>query len=417
MKITLVGFGMSNKALLDRLGRVEGYEFFLSERRPLGKDEIDYLNSMGIEYEVGHTERLLDADVIVVSPGVKPSTEVGNMILSSGVQVHVDVSFYFEIFEKGRAKVIGVTGTNGKSTTVYMIEHVLRKLSNNAVAAGNNEFPIFRVDIDDVDYLVLELSSFQLFWSPHIPLDYSLILNVKEDHLDWHGSFQDYLKSKLKVLDFSKESILNPDLSRVVQKGKYRVFSGVDEKKLPDPLRSAQNVENVSAVKTLLVDVMAVVGEMEFYDLIGDFELLPHRLEFVDEVKGVKFYDDSKATNTHAVLKALSNFEAATLILSGIVKEKNLEDFAKAVEERTDVVILLGEEIRRKLGSFLEGHIFVSDMKSAVEEAFRRTKSGVVLFSPAGASFDMYKNYKERGEDFKRKVGDLKRCIEAGCFS
>ncbi len=400
MKISLVGFGKSNKALLSALkGK---HEFFVSEKRPFSEEEINLLKSANAEFEENHSERLLDSDIIIVSPGVSPFSEVGQMIISFSKPREVDVGFFFDQMpDAARKGIIGVTGTNGKSTLTNMICHVLKKLGNTCFCGGNNENPIF-TNSRKVDFIVLELSSFQLFWARKIPIDIGVFLNFAPDHLDWHKTLQHYFESKSKIATFSKVLVCPQDIKDKLKTGTVFNPEDVKEKLLPERLKMRQNIYNTAA----LLKVFEILGvpEGEIYAALEDFRPLRHRMELVKIVGGVKFIDDSKATNTHSVLSALENFDRVTLILSGIIKEKDLKDFIKRVQEKTDYVILLGEEVKEKLTLWNERVLFAKSMQEAVKIAYEKTETKTVLLSPGGASFDMYKNYAERGQDFVRAV-------------
>ncbi len=398
MRISLVGLGKSNFSLLRRIC---GYhELFVSERRKLSEEEIEELKRCGADYEVEHTERVLDSDVVVVSPGVSPLSEVGRMILEKSKRHETEVSMFFQLF-KPSAKVVGVTGTNGKTTTTRMIAHFLEKKGFSVCLCGNNERPVSDLK-EDVDFIVLELSSFQLFWSSMIPIDFGLLLNVRPDHMDWHGSFEDYEMAKLKIVRFSKVALVPPDYSSVA-----KTYGSVDLSLIPQHLRSSQNVENASAAASIIEEMG--FDPFEFLDSLSDFTPPSHRMEFVGSIDGVDFFNDSKATNTHAVMKALENFDKVTLILSGILKERDLEEFKEFLRRKVEAVILLGEKIK-EIGKLDVPTYGASTMEDAVKKALE-VSSGVVLFSPGGASFDMYSNYEERGEDFKRVVREM---IEGG---
>jgi len=403
LRITLVGFGKSNKALLKALHG--DYEFFLSEMRKLSEEERLFLEGLKIPYEESHTRRLLRSDLIILSPGVSPYSKAGKMVLESGKPYDVDVGFFFRVNQK-HSIVIGVTGTNGKSTVTSLICHVLREFGRSCFLGGNNENPLFTLK-ESVDYIVLELSSFQLFWARSIPLDVGVFLNFAPDHLDWHSSLEHYFSSKARIADMSSTFIcaekLGPHFDRPI------TFSSddVDINKLPVFLQTSQNISNVAAAIKTLMELG--FSEVDVYKAVQTFKPLPHRMEVVGEKDGVLFIDDSKATNTHSVLKALSNFERVTLILSGIIKEEDLEDFKKVVREKADVVILLGKEVRKKIDLRGNEVFLADDMDEAVKIAYERTRCKKVLLSPAGASFDMYRNYAERGDDFKRAVEKLMR--------
>ncbi|MCD6449944.1 MAG: UDP-N-acetylmuramoyl-L-alanine--D-glutamate ligase [Thermotogaceae bacterium] len=406
MNITLLGFGISNKAILNCLkGK---HDFFVSDIN-LKDEDIRLLESVGVGYETSHTGKILDSDIVVVSPGISPHSGVGKMVRNSKVESVVDIDFYFRINKKPPL-LIGVTGTNGKTTTASMICHVIRDSGRDCAFLGNNESPVFSFE-GETEVMVLELSSFQLYWAQKIPLDIGVLLNISPDHLDWHESYEEYLEAKKKILAFSKVKLISREVANLGFCKDAIVFNEdiVDLDKFPEKLKSAQNLQNVAAAFAVAREIG--IESKEFYKSLSKFEVPPHRMEFVAEYRGVKFYEDSKATNTYASMKALENFDKVVLILSGIVKEKDLGDFVKVVEEKAEKVILLGDRIREKLDLKNMDVEFARSMDEAVRKAFEGAKSGIVLFSPAGASFDMYKNYKERGKDFKRAV---RRLMEDG---
>lgn len=396
MKISLVGLGKSNLSLLKRLCR--NYEVFVSERRKLREDEMRLIEGCKAEFEESHSRRILDSDLVVMSPGISPFTDVGKMVKDFG-KFDSDVGAFFKLFNPGYRKVVAVTGTNGKTTTTEMINHFLRSIGYRTCLCGNNDTPVSELE-GEVDYIVLELSSFQLYWTSKLDVDVGLILNISPDHLDWHGSFDHYLKSKLKLAEFSKVVLFGEGLKREPK------FDLIDESLVPSHLRSAQNLENVSGAAAVLKELGFDLRD--FLKSLESFEIPPHRLELVGKIDGVEFYDDSKATNTHATLKALENFDKVTLILSGILKEEDLDTFIRTVNEKAESVILLGEEIQRRIRGIEVPVYRVYTMKDALKKALE-VSSGVVLLSPAGASFDMYENYKERGDDFKKAFSELIR--------
>ena len=406
MRITLLGFGVSNKAVLNSLK--DKHKFFVSDKN-LKDGDIKLLKSLGIEYESSHTERILHSDIIIVSPGINPHSEVGKMVRNSKVEFTVDIDFYFRVKKKPRF-VVGVTGTNGKTTTGSMICHIIKNSGKKCIFLGNNESPIFSFN-GNADVMVLELSSFQLYWAQTIPLDIGVLLNISPDHLNWHESYKEYLEAKKKILRFSKVKIVSCDIAKVEDFKDVAIFSNstVDLEKVPESLKFAQNLQNIAAALSVAKE-LGIKSE-EFYKHLSSFKTPPHRMEFVAEYKGVRFYNDSKATNTHATIKALKNFDKVVLILSGIIKENDLENFMNIVEKKAEKVVLYGRAIMEKL-DFKNIEVEKAfSMDEAVRKAFEGTKNGVVLFSPAGASFDIYKNYKERGEDFKKAV---RRLMEDG---
>ena len=394
MKISLVGFGNSTSSLLRRI--CKQHEIFISERRKLKDSELKLAESCGAKVEESHSERILDSDLIVVSPGISPFTKVGKMVEKSG-KFNSDIGVFFDLVKPNYRKLVAVTGTNGKTTTTMMINHFLKESGYRTCLCGNNETPVSMLK-EKVDYIVLEISSFQLYWTQSLDVDFGLLLNISPDHLDWHRSFEHYLRSKLKLEKFSNVIFFGESLDREPK------FSIIDESLVPKHLRKRQNIENISGAAALLKAMG--FNERDFFESLRSFKLPSHRLEFVGEINGIKFYNDSKATNTHATLKALENFEKVTLILSGILKENDLDRFLKVVSEKSEAVILLGDEIQKRIKNISTVMYRASSMDEAVKKALELS-SGVVLFSPAGASFDMYENYKERGDDFKRAFLEL----------
>ena len=235
MRITLLGFGISNKAVLNSLKGE--YEFFVSDKN-LKDEDIEFLKSIGAEYESFHTEKILNSDIIIVSPGISPHSEVGKMVKNSKVESTVDIDFYFKIKKKPPI-VIGVTGTNGKTTTASMICHVLKVSGKRCAFLGNNESPIFSLNVE-TDFMVLELSSFQLYWAQHIPLDIGVLLNISPDHLDWHENFKEYFEAKKKILNFSKVKVVSKEISGVEEFKDIKIFreDDIDLEKVPENLKS-----------------------------------------------------------------------------------------------------------------------------------------------------------------------------------
>ncbi|PLV57492.1 UDP-N-acetylmuramoyl-L-alanine--D-glutamate ligase [Thermotoga sp. SG1] len=419
MRIGLLGFGKSNRALLDYLLENGEVEIFVSEEKRLDDDTKSYLRKCGVDFEEeGNTEKLLDCDVVYVSPGVKPRSDIVKKLLAGGVNISTELQFFLDRADK--EKVIGITGTNGKSTSAALMHHALSHQGLKVFLGGNFGTPAVEALGEDYDYYVLEMSSFQLFWCERPRVSRFVLLNISEDHLDWHSSFKEYLNSKLKPAFFQEEKdtfVYNKnietleDLSRV--KSKKIPFwtedTFVEENRLVLQGRSFplpgsyphQMKENILAVSVLYNELF---GDVEgFLDSLRSFKLLPHRMEFLGKIKGRSFYNDSKATSTHAVLGALSNFDRVVLIMCGIGKKENYSVFIERAKPRVKHLIVFGE-IYRDLKPFLNDvpYSTASDLEEAFRKAFEVSEEGdVVLFSPGGASFDMYENYAKRGEHFR----------------
>ncbi|WP_245530554.1 UDP-N-acetylmuramoyl-L-alanine--D-glutamate ligase [Pseudothermotoga thermarum] len=420
----LVGYGISNKELCKVLRQL-GHNVFVSEIRLLNLEEKTELESLGVEYEEGqNSDAILRADRIVVSPSVKPDHPV---VSKADEKVLTDLDVILAL--KKPKVVIGITGTNGKTTTCSMLTHALKKAGKSVECLGNIGNPIAKLVEKDIDYLVLELSSFQLFWSRKLPIDIGVITNIKPNHLDWHPSFEHYYRSKLKLFDFSSIRVYNsqdPLLSSLAMSydntvGFDRIKANKQEKTIElegklypfsnANLYTTQNLWNLSAV----VQVLRIIGFQisEALKLLEDFTPPKHRMQFVAEINGVSFYNDSKSTSAAATIEALENFEdkKVVLILTGKGKNENYEPLINKICEKAKAVVMFGEMASLIKDLIEKANVqskIVENMDQAVKEAFSMAEPGeVVLLSPAGASFDLYKNYTERGEHFERVVKSL----------
>ena len=433
MVYSLLGFGVSNKAVLEFfIKRKE--KVFVSEKRKLSFEEKEYLEKLNIPYEEGsHTEKALNCDVIVVSPGINPEIDIIKKAKKKGIPITTEFQIFLENASNLLEKVIGVTGTNGKSTTVSMLGYLLKKFGKKVFVGGNLGTPSIKALDEAYDYIVLEISSFQLFWTKKPKLKLFTVLNIKPDHLDWHKSFEEYILSKMKPTFFmenndkfffnGRDRFIKPYLNDIkaikipfwsdmytwedecikLKGKKYNVVNGA--------LKTEQNKENVLAV----LSIMDNLG----YDLsislnhLEEFSFLDNRMEFLGEWNGIMFFNDSKSTNFSAVETALRNFEngKVILIMCGISKKEpddSLNSLIDTIKEKAKKVIIFGSMKKVISHALKESSVDVVEtrnMEKSVEKALKEAKMGdVILLSPGGSSFDMYKNYKERGEHFKQIV-------------
>lgn len=424
MYYALVGYGVGNKALCEKLIKM-GHKVFVSEARFLSDDEKSRLAEMNVLFEEGkNSQKICEADVIVVSPSVK----YNHPIISSCLKkVLTDIDVVLEI--KKPPVVIAVTGSNGKTTTCNMILHVLRAFGKNSYLCGNVGEPIANLLDIESEYVVVEMSSFQLYWSKRLPIDIGVLLNIQPNHLDWHPSMQHYLQSKLKIFDFAKYKIFNGSDELIKENIKkdptYYAFEplsidsfssvikydGKSYHMNNDILLTRQNLENLSAV----LKVFSLLGyePKDVLKSLENFNPPKHRMEFVARINGITFIDDSKATSAAATISALENFtqKNVILLLSGKSKNEDYSALVKQMKSKVKHVYLFGE-IVSAIENVLQSENFpftvVENMKQAVYSAFQMATQGdVILLSPAGASFDLYKNYSERGDDFVRVVQSL----------
>lgn len=441
MNVLIVGFGKSGeeslKFLLERGAKVTLSD--LNENVVIS-DEFFREN---IKFILGphRVEDFLDKDMIVVSPGVSWNLRPLRAAREKGIRVIPEVQLAYENI---KGNIIGITGSNGKSTTTALVHKILNYSGISAFLAGNIGYPLvsFVDKSSEDDLIVAELSSFQLEGVENFRIKLSAILNVTPDHLDRHESFDEYVMAKKKIFLFQTEedfSLFNWDdpvsfeLSKesraklmmfsrkravefgsFITKGKLIFFDGKIKREIMSieeiSLKGIHNLENVLAAVS--ISAIFVDDDEKIRRAIKDFKGLEHRMEFVDEINGVEFYNDSKATNVDAALKSLQSFDKKVItILGGRDKAGDFTKLRDTVRESTKAIILIGEassKIRKALNgatSFFEE----TSMEEAVEKAFELSSPGdVVLLAPACASFDMFKNFEDRGMKFKESVFKLK---------
>ena len=402
-----------------------------------------------------------DFDALMVSPGWREDHLLVSLSRKSGKAILNEVDFAWSVKNEinPAQKWLALTGTNGKTTTVEMVAHILKSSGVNATACGNVGTTVIESVLhpDKFDYLVLELSSFQLHWLQDAQFVSAAILNIADDHVDWHGSFDAYAEAKISILDKSTTAILNGDDGEVVGRTSHwlgrKIFYSLDT---PGP-------GELGVVEELLVD-RAFVADTQEAALIAELpEIIPtvphhisnslaaaglastigvsrediraalktfkpgkHRIELVAEHKGIKWIDDSKATNPHAAAASiLSNF-SVIWIAGGLAKGAAMQPLVDRTWSRMRAVILIGEDrglIRDALAksapdlpiyevNFPEGYSKGSEsnafMEAIVETAKKvATEGDVVLLAPACASMDQFNSYSDRGERFARAIKEV----------
>ena len=439
--VLVVGFERTGEALcrflLDRGARVR-----VTEKKPAEAfgGRIEAFAGRGVAFETGghRAESFLAADLIVPSPGVPPLPEI-LAAREKGVPVLAEIELAYRFL---RGRIVGVTGSNGKSTTVTLLHKILRDGGLRSRLAGNIGTPLvsFVAKSRDDDIYVTEISSFQLEYTERFTPDLAAVLNVSENHIDWHGTFESYVAAKTKlVLRQGPEAraILNRDDARVwglagaaaarvygfsrkrrlargafVDGGWIVVRDGGTERLLPVAsirLPGAHNLENVLAAA--LAGRLLGVPAASIRRSVRDFRGLEHRLEDAGRVGGVRFVNDSKATTVDATRKALASFDRPiVLVLGGRGKGGDFAPLRAAVRKGVRTVVLVGEAAD-KIEAALGGAVPVvraSTYREVVRAAFAAARRGdVVLLAPACTSWDMFRNFEERGRTFKAEVRRL----------
>ncbi|MGC8611593.1 MAG: UDP-N-acetylmuramoyl-L-alanine--D-glutamate ligase [Athalassotoga sp.] len=414
MDFALIGFGVSNRSVLNFLMEKKMGNIFVSEKNSLSDEDKSFFLKHGIDFEEnGNTERVLKSDLIIYSPSVRPDDPLIEMAVKEKRAIG-EIEFAWRYILKN-SKVVAITGSNGKTTTVSLTDHIL-KISNIPHFTGGN---IGRAASDrrDEPISLLEISSFQLMGTDTFVPDIGAVLNISPNHLDWHKSFEEYVDSKMK-LAMSKTFVYNADsmipnvngirISRisgdiVIDDNGFKIgktYFSLDKTKL----RGIHNVYN-AAFATFIAELLGS-SEDQIMKGLETFIPLEHRQEVFAKIDGVTYVNDSKSTTSESTLKALENFKNPIVIICGRPKEKDYSNLAKGLKERSKSVILMGEMIP-VIEPLLNGtrYFKVSSMEEAVTMAKKIAEDGdFVLLSPAATSFDMFKNYEERGREFKRIV-------------
>lgn len=448
-KVAVLGLGIEGRDLVKFLLK-QAAEVTVFDQKD--EKEIDFLGIRKdrVDLVCGEdylSDGLFGFDLVFRSPGVYRYLPEIVEAEERGVKISSAVKLFFDLCP---GKIIGVTGTKGKGTTSTLIYKILKASGKDAYLAGNIGKPYLELlpKLNKTSWIILELSSFQLmdlYKSPHI----AVVLNITTDHLDWHKNIEEYIEAKTNIVKYQKENnfaVVSLDYKTTKSFTKYtkgKVFYFSKSKKVQGSyvksgkiisstkkrdlevgntsdllLRGRHNWENVTAA----VCASSLVGaDIEIIKkVVFSFKGLEHRLELVGEVSGVSFYNDSFSTNSQPTIAAVNSFsESITLILGGSDKGLDYTEMAKKIAKKKNVatVVLIGEiaiKIKRALKKanytrrILE--LGKSSMGKIVQTSIAQTpKGGVVLLSPASASFDMFENYKDRGNQFKNAVKSLKR--------
>ncbi len=431
-RITIIGGKRSGMALAELLVK-KGARPRLSENGTedsLPSDFLSWAKKHHVELEFnGHTEKFIqESDVIVLSPGVRIDAWPVQWAKARGIPILGEIEFAFQFCHK---PVIAVTGSNGKTTTVTLIEQVLKKAGFNAVLCGNVGIPFSRCvqDLSGVDYVVLEISSFQMesllpiqshfrwennpdgFTFKEFKPFVAVVLNFSQNHLDRHKDMEEYFEAKTKIFqnqskdDFAVLNKQDAKLNALAQKlnSAVRFFN-------LESLNNQMSINpNYSAVM-IVADILGI-GQETVHNVFKDFKGVEHRLELVRCLDGVDYINDSKATTAEATGWALENMKQPTIMICG-GRDKNIDYsvLQPLVEKKIKKMIVLGEakdKLKKVFRDIVEVHE-AQDMKEAIFKAQQMAEPGNnILLSPMCASFDMFKDYEHRGQVFKEIVNNL----------
>ena len=424
-RIVVLGAGESGSGAAI-LAKEKGFDVFVSDCGTITEPYRALLDQNGVKWEDGkHTEELiLNADEVIKSPGIPLTAPLIQKLQAQGTPIISEIEFAARYT---KAKMICITGSNGKTTTTSLIYYILRNAGLNVGLAGNigNSFAL-QVAHEQHDYYVIELSSFQLDNMYDFKADVAILLNITPDHLDRYDfKFQNYIDAKFRItrnqtaddafIYWAEDPIIDREMKKL-QLGATLYPYGFSQ---PNPLpigedelalKGRHNVLN-SMAATIAANVLKIKNEV-IRESLKTFQGVEHRLQYVATVKGVRYINDSKATNVNSCWYALESMTTPTvLILGGKDKGNDYSEIDELVREKCHTLIFMGlhnEKLREHFGGFGLNIIDTDNLHDAIQGAYNVAHEGdTVLLSPCCASFDLFKSYEDRGEQFMEAVRKL----------
>jgi len=443
-KIIILGAGESGIGAA-LLAKQQGYNVFVSDGGAIKEIYKAELIDNNISFEENkHTEeKILEADEIVKSPGIPEKNELIQKIRKKGIPIISEIEFAYRY--KGNSKIIAITGSNGKSTATALIYHICKIAALDCALVGNIGYSFAKQIAENPKPLyVLEISSFQLDDITTFKPDVAVLLNITEDHLDrYNYQFENYIQSKFRVAknqsnkdifiycmddeiimdNISKHNILaikypftmkqQISIGGYIQNNNMKIITHTEESEMSIndfALKGKHNQYNTMAAGIAASSIG--VRKEKIREAVTTFQSLEHRMENIISIRGVQFINDSKATNINSTWYALESMERPTiLILGGVDKGNDYNLIKDLVKEKVKAIVCLGKDnikIHKAFGNIVSTIVNTESAEAAAQEAFRLSKKGdTVLLSPACASFDLFKNYEDRGRQFKKAVKEL----------
>ncbi len=443
MRLVVLGGGESGVGTAI-LGKKQGYDVFVSDFGKIKESykEVLIINKIAWEEEQHTEDLILNADVVMKSPGIPDKSPIIKKLVAAGVKVISEIEFAIPYTE---AMTIGITGSNGKTTTTMLTHHLLKYAGLNVGLGGNiGKSFAWQVAENKYDAYVLELSSFQLDGIINYRPDIAIITNISPDHLDrYEYKYENYINSKFRITMNQTENdylIYDADdeastewLKKNKTKAKLIPFSltkkfdegaSINNNKMEIKINQEEftmdtehialegkhNMKNAMAASS--VAKLMQIRNATIRESLSNFQGVEHRLEKVLKIQNVQYINDSKATNVNATFFALDSMNAPTVwIVGGVDKGNDYNELMSLVREKVKAIICLGIDNRKIIDAFgnvVDIMVEVNNMNDAVKTAQRLTEKGdVVLLSPACASFDLFENYEDRGKQFKQAVHNL----------
>ncbi len=445
-EVLIIGLGISGLSTIKALNNLGANISVMDSKNEEDlKDILTNIQDISIKKYFGtNVIDLNKVDLIVKSPGVPPNAEIIQKARKNNIEIITDIELAFRL--SPTEKIITITGTNGKTTTTTLVGEILKRAKFNTYIVGNIGVGILQeiVKSKPEDVFVVEASSFQLEDIKQFRPKVSLILNISPDHLDWHGSYENYINAKKNIFknqgendyiilnyddkiirNFKKEISANIIWFSLLQKLSRGIYLDGEDIIINDGIRENQ-LMSITDIRILgkhnLENILGSIGICYAMGIdseiikqgIEDFKGVEHRLEYVTEKKGICFYNDSKGTNPEASIKAIEAISTPIILIAGgYDKGVSFENFIKSFENKVKSLILLGETKEQIKNTAIEygfqNYYLVDNMDEAVGLGYKLGRKGdSVLLSPACASWGMYKNFEERGKEFKKAVYRLK---------
>ena len=432
------------------LAKQKGYDVFVSDASSLKENYRNELRQAGIDFEEGYhsEEKILNADEVMKSPGIPEKNEIVKKIRAKGIEIISEIELAHRF--KGNSKIIAITGSNGKTTTTALTYHICKTAGLDCAMVGNIGVSFAKqVAMDPKQLYVAEISSFQLDDIKTFRPDIAILTNITEDHLDrYENSFENYIRSKFRITmnqQPNDQFIYCADDEVTMKYINYPIAIGFNIQSNPMPMSIRKELPNGAFIKdgdmyirtgsdymamsvydfalkgkhnqyntmaASLAAVMMGIRKNKIRDAVQNFQSLEHRMEYVATVRGVEFINDSKATNVNSTWYALESMTKPTImIMGGVDKGNDYSLIADLAKEKVKAIICMGTDNRKiheAFGKFVSPIVNTGSASEAVHAAFHFSQKGdVVLLSPACASFDLFKNYEDRGNQFKKAVKEL----------
>ena len=406
LSFLIYGLGLSGKSAVNffKKNNINNYEIWDDNQKQLFKNK----RSKNL------SKTLNKVDYIVLSPGISLINKKNLTKFKKKIITDIDLLY----LTNKKFKSIVVTGTNGKSTTCHLISHLLKKNKFKTLLGGNIGTPILDLNITENTYVVIEASSFQLSHSKFIQPDYALLLNITNDHLDWHGNMNNYTNSKLKIFINQQKkqfAIINNQFKKIFKQKKFAskliIPKEINYKKIKDKIKNLylkSNINNTNMRFVYTFSKLLKINEKDFITAINSFIGLSHRYEIFLKKKNIVFINDSKATSFEATKYALSNSKNIYWILGGLPK-KNDKIYLDGIKKNIIKCYIIGKNIsffKKKIQNKINFAITKNLKKTLIailkDIKLSNIKENTILLSPSAASFDQFMNFEKRGDEFKK---------------